>query len=92
MMRTRRCIGSGAAPQQQPVIWHRTPQLRHAAQAGIVSADCLAAAAHLRQRLISGSMIKTMTKNNRDLVDLRDLLRTNQTKQRIFAFPISILK
>jgi hypothetical protein len=36
-----------------------------------------------RQPLISGSMIKPMTKNNRGLVDLRDLLRVNQTKQRI---------
>jgi hypothetical protein len=36
-----------------------------------------------RQPPISGSMIKPMTKNNRGLVDLRDLLRINQTKQRI---------
>jgi hypothetical protein len=62
------------------------PQLRHTAQP--VSSQPIAR----RQPLISGTMIKPMTKNNRGLVDLRDLLRANQTKQRIFALPVSILK
>ena len=36
--------------------------------------------------------IESVKKNNRGLVDLRDWLRYNETKQRICALPVGVLK
>jgi hypothetical protein len=52
----------------------------------IRSVDCRAAG------LISGSTDRVKEQKNQGLVELRDLPRTNETRQRICALPVCVLK
>ena len=78
-MRTRRCLGP-ARRRSSGLLYGTGPaRLRHAGRPRFVPADCPAA-------LTLGSVIKSMLKKDRALVELRDLQCTNETIQ-IFCSP-----
>jgi hypothetical protein len=84
-MRTRRCLGPARRRSNNLLYGTGPARLRHAGRARFVPAGCPGA-------LTVVSVIKSMLKKDRALVELRDLQCTNETIQRSYVVPCSILK
>jgi hypothetical protein len=86
-MRTRRCLGPARRRSNNLLYGTGPARLRHAGRPRFVPADCPGALT-----LVIVSVIKSMLKKDRALVELRDLQCTNETIQRSYVVPGSILK